>query len=129
MTKRASSFVERLYARAAENRASRLAHRATVLAARDDIEAALREGFPMSEIWEALCNEGRISCTLPWFRKLICSLQIGSAAVGADVSQGEGARTDLDVVVDGIGSVAPASEPTRPTRFHHPESPDAKDYL
>lgn len=127
-------FVERLRDRAARSKAAAGGrNRAAFLSAKPDVQAALDDGWPVSQIWEALVEEGRIDFSYVWFAKYVRDLirKPALAVPVADTVQPPSpAAPPPPPVQSTAADDAPASEPRpRPKRFHHPESPDMKDYL
>lgn len=73
--KAAKPFTERLRDRAASSKGRPgLANRAAILAAREDIQAALADRWPVRQIWEQLVEEERIACGYVWFAKHVRDL-------------------------------------------------------
>jgi len=132
-------FVERLRDRAARSKAAAGGrNRAAFLSAKPDVQAALDDGWPVSQIWDALVEEGRIDFSYVWFAKYVRDLirKPALAAPVADPVQAPPPAASPSPIVQPPAPAtapaddAPAAEPRpRPKRFHHPESPDMKDYL
>ncbi|WP_156348969.1 TraK family protein [Sphingomonas sp. Leaf230] len=127
-------FVERLRDRAARSKAAAGGrNRAAFLSAKPDVQAALDDGWPVSQIWEALVEEGRIDFSYVWFAKYVRDLIRKPAlavSIADPVQAPPPAASPPPPVQPTAADDAPAPEPRpRPKRFHHPESPDMKDYL
>ena len=43
-------------------------NRAAFLALRDDVKEAIDDGWPIKEIWDTLCEEGKVSFSYETFR-------------------------------------------------------------
>lgn len=117
------SFTDWLWEREdALEKGSSSRNRIEFLKAKDDIQAALNEGWSGRMIWEQLRADGRIRFGHSAFAKYVRALIHGKPALGTPRSVSK--------------SPPPANQATetpelrpRPTRFHHPKSPDMKDYL
>jgi hypothetical protein len=144
--KPAKPFTERLRDRAASAKARPgLANRAAILAAREDIQAALADRWPVRQIWEQLVEEERIACGYVWFAKHVRDLITSPArSSGAPVKPAPSSDATPPspapaAPIEPAPAIAaptddppadPPSEPRpRPTRFHHPESPKKEDYI
>ncbi len=74
----AKSLSERIAARAAKKPARNKANRAAFLAVRDDVKAALADGWPVKTVWETLNEEGKIEFSYQAFRGYVNRLVLGS---------------------------------------------------
>jgi hypothetical protein len=137
--KAAKPFTERLRDRAASSKGRPgLANRAAILAAREDIQAALADRWPVRQIWEQLVEEERIACGYVWFAKHVRDLISSPArSIAAPVEPVTSSDVSAAPAAPPVEPALPADPPPsetpeprpRPKRFHHPESPDMKDYL
>lgn len=125
--KPAKPFTERLRDRAASSKARPgLANRAAILAAREDIQAALADRWPVRQIWEQLVEEERIACGYVWFAKHVRDLirvpePIAPAASPAAPTAPAASRTNRDTQPAPSPTPAPASPD--PPRSEAPSSP------
>lgn len=134
----AKPFVERLRERATQSKiASGGRNRAAFLAAKSDVESALADGWPVSQIWNALVDEGRIDFSYVWFAKYVRDL-IRKPLAGIPAASVPPPPAPIAASVEApIASPQPDPSPAeppaeprpRPTRFHHPDSPKKEDYL
>ena len=94
--------------------------------AKDDIQAALDEGWSGRMIWEQLRDEGRIRFGHSAFARYVRTLIQGKPALGTPRSQASHpAPTNLPVET---GESAFTPKP-KPTRFSHAPSPRKEDYV
>lgn len=123
-------FVERLRERAARSKGGAGGrNRAKFLAVKSDVTEALAEGWPVTQIWEALVEEGRIDFSYQWFAKYVRDLirAPGVAVAPAPVAPIAEAPPSAE---PSPGPVEPAPAPRpKPSRFSHPDSPKKEDYL
>lgn len=127
-------FVERLRERASQSKVGAGGrNRAAFLAVKPDVEAALADGWPVSQIWDALVAEKRIDFSYVWFAKFVRDLirKPGAAnpALSSAVSIAAPPAPIADTSPDATPAEPPAEPRPRPARFHHPDSPKKEDYL
>ena len=135
-------FVERLRERASQSKVGAGGrNRAAFLAVKPDVEAALADGWPVSQIWDALVAEKRIDFSYVWFAKFVRDLiRKPGAAIPAPSSAAPIAPSPAPIAApvevpiaapnpDATPAEPPAEPRPRPARFHHPDSPKKEDYL
>lgn len=135
-------FVERLRERASQSKVGAGGrNRAAFLAVKPDVEAALADGWPVSQIWDALVAEKRIDFSYVWFAKFVRDLirkpgaanpALSSAVPVAAPPAPIAAPVEAPIAnasPDATPAEPPAEPRPRPARFHHPDSPKKEDYL
>lgn len=128
-------FVERLRDRAARSKGGTGGrNRAKFLAVKSDVTDALGEGWPVTQIWEALVEEGRIDFSYQWFAKYVRDLirapGIVAAPVAAPIAPIVETPPSAETASDPVEPAAPEPAPRpKPSRFSHPDSPKKEDYL
>lgn len=112
-------FSERMWAfMDAQEKGSSGRNRVEFLRAKNDIQAALDEGWSGRMIWEQLRDEGRIRFGHSAFAKYVRTLIQGKPALGTP----RRSEAKSPVVAAPIEDVRP-SRP-KPTEWYHPSKPD-----
>lgn len=135
--------MERYLEWAASHQAKPVANRAEFIKARSEIETMLANDVSVRGIWAFLTGEGKITYGLSSFTRDVRKL-----VAKADPAPSPGRAKLPPIAANPPQSATPATPPAdqpatpvdppasetseprpRPKRFHHPESPDMKDYL
>lgn len=112
----------------AQEKGSSSRNRIEFMRAKDDIQAALDEGWSGRMIWEQLRAEGRIRFGHTAFAKYVRTLIQGKPALGTPRKPSKQVTASPAPRAAEVASTDPAPRP-KPTRFHHPDQPNLKDYV
>ena len=110
----------------AQEKGSSSRNRIEFLRAKDDIQAALDEGWSGRMIWEQLRAEGRIRFGHTAFAKYVRTLIQGKPALGTPRKPSKQVAPAPAAQTGEVANTAPAP---RPKRFFHNPSPKLEDYV